>query len=260
MKKLAFILLAAPLIVGCSKKTVTVVHYKTAFAEISPYSAQVELVSEPSLDPASSSATVFYENVRVTLLEKTAKPGKLVLQDYLNIGNSGVRCSLEVSTPLGSCRGAVVLPPPVSIERPDNGDTLPWGDVWVAWLRSVDATWYEPAINYTAYDAGRNWLGYADTHYVVIDTNVVIPVTFLRKIPGTAYVRTSISVCPHTGPRPGAETGNLYGDIRGFLLGTGSSGYNYFYVGTLPFGAGSAPPPRTSEEKRRVFLRRVYGI
>jgi hypothetical protein len=93
-----------------------------------------------------------------------------------------------------------------------------------------------------------------------MDTNVVIPETFLRKFPGTVYVWVSTSVCPHTGPRPGAETGNLYGDIRGYLLGTGSSGYNYFYMGALPFGAGSAPPPRTSAEKRRVFLRRAYGI
>lgn len=258
MKKCVLILLAVSLLWGCSKKTVTNVHHHAIFAEIYSNQAEVEILSEPSLDPASANAWVFYENVQVTLQHKDARPGKLVIMDNWPGIASGIRCSLEVSTQLGASRGAAVVPRPVDFYRPSSNDTLPWADISFAWSLSPGA-WYLLDVDYAAYDANRTWLGYADTQVVMADTSAVIPLAFIQKYPGATILYASAEVYPYTGPRPG-EAGNLSGDIRGYLLGSGYWDNIYFYVGSPPLGLGSASPTRINEGKRRETLQRLYGM
>jgi hypothetical protein len=162
MKKLA-VLLAVPLLLGCSKKNpTTVVQSKAIFAEINTNSAEVHIVSEPTMEASGVTARVIYENVQVTLLEKEAKPGMIYLRDYFPNPLYGFRCSLEVSTPLGSSRGVVRVPWITSLYRPRDGDTLPWADILVAWSYAR-GDWYELDYGYSAGDSNRNWLGSADT-------------------------------------------------------------------------------------------------
>jgi len=258
MKKCVLILLTVPLLWGCSKKTVTNVHHHAIFSEIYSNQAKVEILSEPSLDPANANAWVFYENVQITLQHKDERPGKLVITDQWPGITDGIRCSLEVSTRFGSSRGAVVVPRPVDFFRPSSRDTLPWADISFAWSRSPGA-WFLLDVDYAAYDANRTWLGYADTQVVMADTSAVIPLAFIQKYPGATFLYASAEVYPYMGPRPG-EAGNLNGDIQGYLLGSGYWDYISFNVGSPPLAPETTTLPRMDEEKREVVLRRLYGL
>jgi len=260
MKKLAFILLAVPLLWGCSKKTVTtVVHSKAAFAEIEPLWANVDIISVPAIDPSTARASVWSRNVLHDLTVKTAKLGKLNIWGSWQGPVTGIPCSLVVSTPLGTSRGTVVIPRDVTILSPIQNDTLPWGDATVVWYCPDQPVWYEISFNYTAYDTNRNQMGYADTQLVTRDTLAVIPAGFLRRYPSAPYICGYGTVYAHTGAYPG-EADNLSGDIRGYLIGTDWGDGIGFYMGSPPLGLGSATPPRITEEKRRESLRKFYGM
>jgi len=257
MKKLAFILLAVPLLWGCSKKTVTVVQSRMIFAEIEPGTMEVEILTEPSTDPASSTACVYYENIRVTLPVLVSSPGKVIFRDYPPSSVAGLRCSLEVSTPFGSSRGAVGIPQYGTMHQPKD-DILPWGDIWFAWSRS-QGSWFVFTLQYHAYDTVGNLLGTADTQFIAADTNAIIRLAHLQKYPKSFSLSAMAWIASYQGPRPG-EAGNLSGAIRGYLLGSGYGGGKGFCVGAPPPGHRTGPPPRVDGEKRRRFLRRAFGV
>ncbi len=261
MKKLAFILLAVPLLWGCSKKTVTtVVHSKAAFAEIKPLWANVDIISVPAIDPSAARASVWARNVPHDLkVVKTARFGKLEFWGNWQDPATGIPCSLVVSTPLGTSRGTVVIPRDVTILSPIQSDTLAWGDVTIVWYCPDQPVWYEMTFDYTAYDTNRHQMGYADTQLVTRDTLAVIPAGFLRRYPTAPYIYGHGGVYAHTGPYPG-EADNFSGDIRGYLIGTDWGDGIGFYMGTPLLGLGSAPAPRIADEKRREYLRRLYGL
>jgi len=257
MKKYVLILLAVPFLWGCSKKTVTTVQSRMIFAEISPNSAEVEILTEPSLVPASSAAWVYYENIRVTLPVLASPPGKVAFRDYFQSNVAGLRCSLEVNTPVGSSRGAVGIPEYGTMHQPKD-DILPWGDIWFAWSRSQGA-WFIFNLQYHAYDTVGNLLGTADTQFIATDTNAIIRLADLQKYPKSYSLSAMSWVDSYQGPRPG-EAGNLSGDIRGYLLGSGYGGGKGFYVGEPPHSHRSGPISLMDGEKRRRFLLRAFGV
>jgi hypothetical protein len=260
MKKLAFILLAVPLLWNCSKKSPTTAQSKTIFAEIYNKGASVE-ISAPVIDSTRATARVIFGNVQITLREKTENNGRMTFSDTFPISVAGSRCSLEVNTLIGSSRGAVWVPNDVTFRRPLRGETLPWGDNAFIWSRSVNATWYEADIFYSAYDSNDYKIADIDTQLVVLDTVSVIPAAFFRKFSWVAYLSGCASVRPFSGPRPG-EVENMNGDIRGFLLGSGNGDglYTSFLVGTPPPIFKGVQPPRKDRGERRRFMLRAFGL
>lgn len=260
MKKLAFILLAVPLLWGCSKKSPTTAQSKTIFAEIYNKGASVE-ISASVVDSTRATARVIFGNVQITLREKTANNGKMGFWDTFPVSVAGTRCSLEVNTLIGSSRGAVWVPNDVTLRSPLRGDTLPWGDIAFIWSHSVKANWYEADIYYIAYDSNGNTIAEIDTQLVVLDTVTVIPAAFFRKFSWVAYLRGYASVRPFNGPRPG-EVENMNGDIRGFLLGSGNGDglFTSFLVGTPPSIFKTVQPPRIDRGERRRFMLRAFGL
>jgi hypothetical protein len=266
MKKLALIFLAVPLLWGCSKRSpTTTVQSKMIFGEISWWRATAEILAEPTPDPAYTSARARYDTVQFRLSQIEADPGRIVLQSDLVVSPpTGTLCSLVVSSNLGGSRGAVILPGPSWFTRPRDGDTLPRGDVQLSWTPSEGASWFEVQVGCYGYDTLGRWLGYADTVLVVYDTLAVIPAGFLH--PASLDVSVYAVTYPHTGSKPGWQTGNMIGEVRGFLIGTGGNGYVFFHVGTPPPGPelwnpGAKPPgPLVSGDRRRAFLLRAFGV
>jgi len=265
MKKLVLILLAVPLLWGCSKKSpTTTVQSKMIFGEIASWGATAEILGEPTPDPASTSARVRYDTVQFRLSQFEVDPGRIVLQgSMIGYPPAGTLCSLVVSSNLGGSRGAVVMPGSSRFTRPNGGDTLPWGDVQLTWTHSEGTNWYEVQAGCYGYDSLGGWLGSADTVLVVYDTLGVIPAGFLQRYPAATYVYVYARTYPHTGSKPGWQTGNMIGDIRGFLIGTGGNGAVSFRVGTPPPGLGLLNPGAmtpVSEDRRRAFLLRAFGV
>jgi len=268
MNKLWFLFLAASLLIGaggCSKKSpTTTVQSKMVFGEIASWGATAEILGEPTPDPASTSARAHYDTVQFRLFQMEVDPGRIVLRgNVFSPPPAGTLCSLVVSSNLGGSRGAVPLPGPSWFTRPHGGDTLPRGDVQLSWTNSEGANWFEVQVSCYGYDSLGRWLGYADTVLVVYDTLAVIPAGFLHPYPSSLYVSVYARNYPHTGSKPGWQTGNMIGDIRGFLIGTGYGGSVGFYVGTPPPGPGVLNPgdmTPVSEDRRRAFLLRAFGL
>lgn len=268
MKKLVLILLAVPLLWGCSKKNpTTTVQSKIVFGEIASWRATAEILGEPTPDPASTSARAHYDTVQFRLFQTEVDPGRIVLQgDMISSPPTGTLCSLVVSSNLGGSRGAVVMPVFSRFTRPNSGDTLPWGDIQLSWTPSEGANWFELQARCYGYDTLGRYLGSADTVLVVYDTLAVVPAGFFQRYPAVTYVDATAQIYPHTGSKPGWQTGNMIGEIRGFLIGTGGDGYVSYHVGTPPPGLGLLNPgaiphgPLVSEDRRRAFLLRAFGV
>jgi len=267
MKKLVLILLAVPLLWGCSKKSPTTVQSKMIFGEFSWWRATAEILGEPTPDPAYTSARARYDTVQFKLSQIEVDPGRIFLQgSMIGYPPAGTLCSLVVSSNLGGSRGAVVKPGSSWFKLPISGDTLPWGDVQLSWTASEGASWFELQAHCSASDTLGRYLGSADTALVVYDTLAVIPAGFFQRYPAAPYVYVSAQIYPHTGANPGWQTGNMIGEIRGFLIGTGGDGYVSFHVGTPPPGLGLLNPgaiphgPLVSEDRRRAFLLRAFGV
>jgi hypothetical protein len=266
VKKYALILLAVPLLWGCSKKSpTTTVQPKMIIGEIS-WEPVAEVIAEPTPDPAFTSARVHCDTVRLNLSLFEMDPGRIVLRGRMTSDPlAGTICSLVVSSNLGGSRGAVVMPGSFQVNKPHDQDTLPFGDVVISWTPSEGASWFELQVSCGGYDTlGRN-LGWADTALAVYDTITVIPVGFLKRYPAARYLYVWAQIYSHTGSKPGWQTGNMVGEIRGFLIGTETCSTLLFWVGTPPPGGflnpeAILPGPLVSEDRRRAFLRRAFGV
>ena len=264
MNKLSFLFLVALLLIGCTKKSPTNFQSKAVFGEIYGSSFSAEIIADTPPDPATATGRVHFSNVHIDLLQKETHPGKIKIFDYYTyLIPAGTPCSLIVACNLGSSRGCVPIPETSAYYRPSRDDTLPWGDVWFYWASSESATWYELEAYYDAYDGQRRYLGDMDTQFVAYDTFAVVPDAFLRKYPTAAYLWASCYLYTHSGPKPGWPTGNMIGEIRGYLIGTMFSDWVGFYVGTPPPGLRSVysqKVPRITETRRRAFLSQMYSL
>ena len=277
MKKLVVLLLVASALFGCSKKenpTATTIQAKFILAELAlyrwggsnPYQYEwVQIFSDPAPNLSQCSAQMKFGTTTFPLTwYKSQMPGGVQLGDTFHFPYPGIACSLFVNTNVGNSRsGGVSAPGSYTINSPATGDTLPWGDVALSWSQAQYATWYDLSLSYSAYN-GTNYLGDADTQLVTTGTAVSIPQAFFRKFSSSTYVSASFQLYAHAGAVPGAgAVGNLTGDIKGFFYSTlqDSISSRWFYMGSPKLGPGAATPhPQISQEKRRQFIIRAFGL
>ena len=272
MKKYALILLAIPLLVGCSKKSPTAVTtVKTGFVVAEVYhngwgqvTQTADIYSDPVAVASQCSAYIRWGYRTYPLTERLQQPTGVRLSGTSPLPTPVTDCSLYVVTNLGSSRGGGVnMPGSYSYISPAPYDTLSWGDVGVFWTRSAYATWYEIELYYTADSAGQ-YLGTVDSVFFLADTSLVLSQTFFKRYPGTTWAAVTGYLFAHGGnlPGPGAR-GNMVGDFGGFFYSTYvQPGYNTlrFYIGT-PWPATEPPVPhRMTEERRREMLLRALGV
>jgi len=273
MKKLALILVLAPLLLGCSRKSPATPPpvFRSGFIIGEVYytgwgqcSQTAEIYSDPVSVASQCSAYIRWGYRTYPLTETEQQPTGVRLSGSSQIPNPTTDCSLFVVTNLGSSRGGGVnMPGSYSFISPVPYDTLPWGDAGVFWTRSAYATWYEIELYYTADSAGR-YLGTVDSVFFLSDTSMVLPQAFFKKYPATTWAAVTGYLYAHGGnlPSPGAR-GNMIGDFGGFFYSTYvHPGYNTlrFYIGT-PRPAAEPPfPTRMTEERRRKMLLRALGV
>jgi hypothetical protein len=272
MKKLAFILLAALLLVGCSKKSPTTVPtIKSGFviAEVlhtgwGQCSQMADIYSDPVAAASQCSAYIRWGYRTYPLTERLQLPTGVRLSGTAQLPTPVTDCSLYVVTNLGYSRGGGVnMPGSYSYISPAPYDTLPWGNVGVFWTRSAYATWYEIELYYTA-DSASRYLGTVDSVFFLSDTSLILPQAFFKRYPGTTWAAVTCYLYAHGGnlPGPGAR-GNMSGDFGGFFYSTYAHPGYYtlrFFIGTPRPAAEPPVPTRMTEERRRKMLLRALGV
>jgi hypothetical protein len=281
MKKLAVLFLAAGIaagFLGCSKSsptntTTTVTRSVVVWAGFDmsrspPYTdfrETADIFSDPGADPAQCSAQMKFGSTAFVLPREDmwGLPGYVSFYDTLPFPYPGITCSVFVTTNLGACRaGGVSLPGSYRITAPQM-DTLPWGDLAVAWTQAQNAAWYDVWVYFTALDTITGYIGSDDTTLFATGTSANVSQAFLRKYSNAHYIVVNTSVDAHAGPMPGAgAVGNMAGDLKGFFISTFSDSVtsSSCYMGTQGVKLGTqTPSPQISKEKRREAILKAFG-
>lgn len=228
-------------LIGCSKNnpvsttdTLYVNQQKVCIGWLYHYGFSVSLKSDPVADTALSKVSVSWPG-QTALVSGEYCPGGVLfgwqsIGDYLNVGDSSV--TMNLSSNIGSCTGAIKMPDVTTIISPIGETTLPIGEVSCYWASTKNADFYEVYCFIDGHDSGGyTYISSENINLYTIDTLITIPSSCFNR-PSTWY-SVYLYVFPCNGPKPQADAAwNLTGSIPGYIIGEGDPGVVWFFVGS----------------------------
>lgn len=226
-------------LIGCSKNnpvsttdTLYVNQQKVCIGWLYHYGFSVSLISDPVADTALSRVSVSWPG-QTALVSGDYYPGGVMftwqsIGDYLNVGDSLV--SINLSSNIGYCSGAIKMPDLTRILSPINDTILPICDVSCLWTSTKNADFYEVLCYIDGYESvSYNYIGSTIINLFTNDTLMSIPSSNFSR-PSTWY-HVFLIVYPCNGPKPQADAAwNLTGSIPGYVIGEGDPGIVWFAV------------------------------
>ena len=187
------------------------------------------LFSDPIEDIGECDAILKWDGNQTVFEDKGRAPWFAYFLDTTISCTPGIQYTLEItSESFGKSSGSVTIPEHADIIAPEDGDTLPMGDVEILWRQSANADFYGLWIDIEYFNSAGGWLGEKDIDTFVTDTSFTI-LAYNFQFPEAVYCHVSVGVFPYSGSLYEA---NMAGDFKGHLVGESCADYSYFYVGT----------------------------
>lgn len=204
----------------------------------------MRLSTEPTTDVETANVTLSWglNNVRVFQVKEQYSgylyfkwvPDSTWYNDttfFHNFTDTVVTIKLEGNT--GRSQGSTQIPGGTVINFPSFYSTLPIGATTCYWQSADRAEWY--LVMYEGFAVGytNNFLGWLPrVRDYTLDTSYIIPDEYLI-YNEAKYYELWFYTCPSKGPLPvSGSTGNMTGDIRGYLVSEGFAHAVVFHLGT----------------------------
>ncbi|MDI6739095.1 MAG: hypothetical protein QME74_01890 [Candidatus Edwardsbacteria bacterium] len=214
------------------------------------------MLSDPLADTAKTNVTISWGNHTDTADIKNFYLTAITfewIQAHCRYGDTLVQ--VRLTSDLGNSTGSIRVPGETVILSPAPAETLANRDsARCCWSASAAAEWYSLHVYVAGYDSLGTSCGSMTKDTVIIDTLMYIPRSCFA-MPNAAFYYCSVSVTPCSGPQIVAgSSGNMTGDIPGFLIGQGFGTGRYFYVrsGKSPLLGLRTPPPGWATAKEMV--------
>ncbi|MDD5528656.1 MAG: hypothetical protein PHX21_01345 [bacterium] len=200
--------------------------------------SQVIFLSDPIADTAQSQVKIKWGTNSIVFPQEGIAPGYLAFMDSTLL-TPLTTYTLELTSNLGNSGGSITFPDTIKITAPLDHDTLALGQVNCTWTAAQNAQYYDVWYYAAAYnDSSLGPIGNCpDRRVYPVSNSLTIPASYFN-VAGATWYYVYLGIAPCSGKLAQVgQTGNMTGDIKGFITAEGNNRGVDFYVGTPTKGA-----------------------